>query len=129
MFLVTAAVVVLITLWVSFKNGELELVRTEVELENVEVPNAPIVPDEITLIEQDEEILNVEDMETQNVVMQTNKGNITVELFTGAMPITTGNFLKLIGEGFYDGTKFHRVIDGFMVQGGDPNSRGDDRYP
>ena len=42
------------------------------------------------------------------------------------MPITTSNFIKLASEGFYDNTKFHRVIKGFMLQGGDPNSKGDD---
>ncbi len=59
------------------------------------------------------------------VVMKTNKGDITIELFTKDMPITAGNFLKLIKEGFYDGVKFHRVIDGFMIQGGDPLTKDD----
>lgn len=59
------------------------------------------------------------------VVMKTNKGDITIELFTKDMPITAGNFLKLAQEDFYDGIKFHRVIDGFMIQGGDPNSKDD----
>lgn len=67
-----------------------------------------------------------EHMETQRVVFETNKGDITLELYTGAMPITTGNFLKLVGEGFYNETKFHRVIDGFMIQGGDPLSKTED---
>lgn len=58
-------------------------------------------------------------------VFNTNKGVIEIELFEDFMPITAGNFKKLIGEGFYDGIKFHRVIDGFMVQGGDPNTKTD----
>lgn len=53
-------------------------------------------------------------------VLQTNKGTIEIELFADTMPITAGNFEKLIQEGFYDGIKFHRVIKGFMIQSGDP---------
>jgi peptidylprolyl isomerase len=56
-------------------------------------------------------------------VITTNKGVIKLELFEDQMPITVGNFTKLAEEGFYNGTKFHRVIDGFMVQGGDPNTK------
>lgn len=61
------------------------------------------------------------------VVMKTNKGDITVELFTEKMPITAGNFLKLAQEDYYDGIKFHRVIDNFMIQGGDPNTKDDSK--
>jgi len=53
-------------------------------------------------------------------ILQTNQGTIEVELFADTMPITAGNFEKLIKEGFYDGIKFHRVIKGFMIQSGDP---------
>lgn len=60
------------------------------------------------------------------VVMHTNLGDITVELFAEAAPKTVENFLKLSKSGFYDGTKFHRVIKDFMIQGGDPNSKDDD---
>jgi len=61
------------------------------------------------------------------VVMKTNKGDITIELFTKDMPITAGNFLKLASDNYYDGIKFHRIIDGFMIQGGDPNSKDDSK--
>ncbi len=61
--------------------------------------------------------------QTMLVTMHTNHGDIVLELFTGRMPTTAGNFVKLAKEGFYDGTKFHRVIAGFMIQGGDPNSK------
>lgn len=59
-------------------------------------------------------------------VFHTNKGDITLELFADAMPITVANFVKLAESKFYDSTKFHRVIENFMIQGGDPNSKGTD---
>lgn len=62
-------------------------------------------------------------MATKKVKLQTNMGDITIELYSD-MPITTGNFEKLASTGFYDGTIFHRVIDGFMIQGGDPKGTG-----
>jgi len=58
-------------------------------------------------------------------VFTTTKGVFELELFADQMPITTGNFMKLVGEGYYDGIKFHRIIDGFMIQGGDPNTKTD----
>jgi len=57
------------------------------------------------------------------VALQTSMGDIIIEL-RGDMPITTGNFLDLIEQGVYDYTIFHRVIDGFMIQGGDPTGSG-----
>ena len=57
------------------------------------------------------------------VVLETNQGDITLKMYND-MPITTGNFVKLVKEGFYDGLIFHRVIDGFMIQGGDPKGDG-----
>lgn len=51
-------------------------------------------------------------------------GAIKLELDAGVAPVTVANFAKLAGEGFYDGLTFHRIIEGFMVQGGDPNGNG-----
>ncbi len=53
-----------------------------------------------------------------------NKGVIKVELYPEIAPITVNNFVKLVSEGFYNGIKFHRVIKGFMLQGGDPEGTG-----
>ena len=57
-------------------------------------------------------------------VFETNLGNFSVELFEDQTPITTENFIDLAEKGFYDGVIFHRVIDGFMIQGGDPEGTG-----
>lgn len=54
---------------------------------------------------------------------ETSRGSITAELFDEEVPGTVANFEKLANDGFYDGTRFHRVIDNFMIQGGDPYSK------
>jgi len=62
----------------------------------------------------------------QAVVLQTAQGTIVIKLMDDAAPKTCANFVKLVKEGFYDGTYFHRVIPGFMIQGGDPNTKNAD---
>jgi peptidylprolyl isomerase len=57
------------------------------------------------------------------VLLETNMGDVTI-LLRDDMPVTAGNFKKLVTDGFYDGVVFHRVIDGFMIQGGDPTGTG-----
>lgn len=59
----------------------------------------------------------------QKVRLETNRGNIVIAL-DPEMPITAGNFEKLVRQGYYDGIIFHRVMDGFMIQGGDPTGTG-----
>ena len=56
--------------------------------------------------------------------IETEKGNLVLELFASDVPITVNNFVFLAGEGFYNDTTFHRVIPGFMAQGGDPTGTG-----
>ncbi len=60
---------------------------------------------------------------TIKIELKTNYGNIIINLYSD-MPITTGNFEKLVKQGFYDGIIFHRVISDFMIQGGDPTGTG-----
>ena len=66
------------------------------------------------------------DVVVQNhvAVFETNQGDFTIELFEDKAPQTTKNFIDLVEKGFYDGLIFHRVIAGFMIQGGCPNGTG-----
>ena len=63
-------------------------------------------------------------MANRHAVIDTNHGTITIELFEQRAPKTTSNFVELAEKGFYDGVIFHRVIEGFMIQGGDPDGTG-----
>ena len=60
-----------------------------------------------------------------HVVIDTDAGSMTLKLWPEVAPKTVENFIKLAGEGFYDGTAFHRIVRGFMIQGGDPLSKED----
>lgn len=61
--------------------------------------------------------------EGTKVVLHTTMGDVTLQLY-GDMPVTAGNFEKLVKDGFYNGVIFHRVIPNFMIQGGDPTGTG-----
>ena len=63
-------------------------------------------------------------MANKVVEFNTNKGNFKIELYGDKAPVTTGNFIKLIDEGFYNGLIFHRVIPNFMIQSGCPHGTG-----
>lgn len=62
--------------------------------------------------------------ENRKIKFTTNKGVFVAEMFEDKAPLTTKNFIELVEKGFYDGIIFHRVIDGFMIQGGDPTGTG-----
>lgn len=62
--------------------------------------------------------------ENRKIKFTTNKGVFVAEMFEDKAPLTTNNFIELVKKGFYDGIIFHRVIDGFMIQGGDPTGTG-----
>jgi peptidyl-prolyl cis-trans isomerase B (cyclophilin B) len=78
-----------------------------------------------TLVAAAEEKKEASPMSTSNevAVIKTNEGEMVVQFWTDAAPNTIENFKKLARQGFYDGTIFHRIVKGFMIQGGDPNSK------
>lgn len=74
--------------------------------------------------------VNVNQIKTQNmlhegVILRTNKGDIEIDFYKNKASRTVNNFIKLTRKDFYDGTKFHRVIEDFMIQGGDPLTKDD----
>ena len=70
---------------------------------------------------------DIEQMGNKGVLLTLNDGTIMIELFPEDAPNTVHNFIQLVESGYYDGIVFHRIIPGFMIQGGDPNTKGSDR--
>lgn len=66
----------------------------------------------------------VTSQQNSTALFETSKGNFKIELFEDKAPLTTKNFITLVNKGFYNGLIFHRVMDGFMIQGGDPKGNG-----
>lgn len=91
------------------------------ELQTSETLPAPLPADQLAAYDVD-----ITDDMNPIAVLTTNKGVIEIELFADVMPITAGNFVNLAEEGFYNGVKFHRVIEGFMIQSGDPITKTDE---
>ena len=69
----------------------------------------------------------IERMKQTTAVLQTKFGEITLKFFPEVAPKHVNSFIELASSGFYDGTTFHRVVPGFVIQGGDPNSKSEDR--
>ena len=72
--------------------------------------------------------MDIDTSKTYSAVISTNKGDMTVEFFSDTAPITVNNFISLSNDGYYDNIIFHRVISGFMIQGGDPSGTGHGDY-
>ena len=68
--------------------------------------------------------MEIDTKQNYNVVIETNRGDIELELYPEYAPRTVNNFVFLTKQGFYDGVTFHRVIANFMIQGGDPTGTG-----
>jgi len=82
---------------------------------------------ETTTSDSNRPITNISNKQNMKATIHTNQGNITIEFFGTQAPNTVANFRKLAEQGFYNGVKFHRVIKGFMIQGGDPLTKDDSK--
>ncbi len=117
-------ILVILGVWYMFSKSGQEINDIDLSQYGEEVKEEmsfpPMVPKE-----ESKPINNNNINKTMNITLHTNKGDITLELFADRVPNTVANFAKLASEGFYNGVKFHRVIAGFMIQGGDPLSKDD----
>lgn len=106
-----------LALWSQGPNLDSDLGTTDA----IKLLPAPLAPEAL-------DAYNVNQSNDMNpvAIFDTTAGSIEIELYVDTMPITAGNFKKLAEEGFYNGTKFHRVIEGFMIQGGDPFTKTDE---
>lgn len=119
--LLTILTLVVVATWIALSSA-----RTQATPRSETSENVATAENLITLPNTQENTMNTNETtinENQVVTLKTNKGDISIELFFETAPLTAGNFLSLVESGFYNETKFHRVIPGFMIQGGDPNSK------
>lgn len=104
----------------SNQNAQTELSDVSVNLTDLSEPSKSIENKGDTTMPNEKTLKDFDTIEASQVTLQTTKGDITFEIYTDAVPLTAQNFLNLAQDGFYDGIVFHRVIEDFMAQAGDP---------
>lgn len=102
-----------------------EVVDTKVEIEEKET-GEEIMSDQKVYSSMPE--MTIDSTKSYSAVISTTKGDMTVEFFSETAPLTVNNFISLSNDGYYDNIIFHRVISGFMIQGGDPSGTGHGDY-
>ncbi len=101
----------------SKNNSKITIVNQGNTLINIDTKNSSEATSSVKIINN---------IKNKMVTMETSLGNIEIELYSDKAPKTVENFVKLANQGFYENTKFHRVIKTFMIQGGDPYTKGED---
>jgi len=109
----------IIILFVSCSTQE-EVVNNNLEIENIEMETEMNEDKVYTSVPE----MNIDLNKKYTALIKTNMGDISVEFFTNDAPLTVNNFINLSKDGYYNDVIFHRVINGFMIQGGDPSGTG-----
>ena len=110
----------IIILFISCSTKEEVVCNNNLEIENIEMETG--MNEDKEYISEPE--MNIDLNKKYTAVMKSNMGDITVEFFTSDAPVTVNNFIKLSRDGYYNDVIFHRIISGFMIQGGDPSGTG-----
>tara|TARA_X000000368_G_C22890894_1_gene649583 strand:- start:239 stop:877 length:639 start_codon:yes stop_codon:yes gene_type:complete len=115
-----------ILLLVSFCSADEAVVDNDLEIENESTTTIGVTMSDKVYDKQPK--MNLNSDSTYSAVIKTNLGEMSVEFFTDDAPLTVNNFVTLSKDGYYDNVIFHRVISGFMIQGGDPSGTGHGDY-
>ena len=121
----TVAIAAIVFAVASNQKNQEEARETEINSKQEIRENASVEANDADNTSSAAPALDSEYQKIMNATIKTSLGEIKVELAGDKTPITAGNFAKLAENGFYDGVKFHRVISGFMIQGGDPLTKDD----
>jgi cyclophilin family peptidyl-prolyl cis-trans isomerase len=121
----TVAIAAIVFAVASNQKNQEEARETEINSKQEIRENASVEANDADNTSSAAPALDSEYQKIMNATMKTSLGEIKIELYGDKTPITAGNFAKLAEAGFYDGVKFHRVISGFMIQGGDPLAKDD----
>ena len=117
----------LITIFIIFSSNLINNAQEQNKKETSQKQGTTAIKKEQTIKNESLAIQN-ESKINDTITIQTDKGIIKIKLFTKEAPITTNNFLELVKKGFYNGTIFHRVVENFVIQGGDPIGDGTGNY-
>ena len=115
-----------ILLLVSFCSADEAVVDNDLEIENESTTTIGVTMSDKVYDKQPD--MNLNSDSTYSAIIKTNLGEMAVEFFTDDAPLTVNNFVTLSKDGYYDNVIFHRVISGFMIQGGDPSGTGHGDY-
>ena len=115
-----------ILLLLSFCSADEAVVDNDFEIENESTTTIGVTMSDKVYDKQPK--MNLNSDSTYSAVIKTNLGEMSVEFFTDDAPLTVNNFVTLSKDGYYDNVIFHRVISGFMIQGGDPSGTGHGDY-
>ena len=115
-----------ILLLLSFCSADEAVVDNDLEIENESTTTIGVTMSDKVYDKQPDMNLNLDS--TYSAIIKTNLGEMSVEFFTDDAPLTVNNFVTLSKDGYYDNVIFHRVISGFMIQGGDPSGTGHGDY-
>tara|TARA_B100001173_G_scaffold294072_1_gene287640 strand:- start:176 stop:814 length:639 start_codon:yes stop_codon:yes gene_type:complete len=115
-----------ILLLLSFCSADEAVVDNDFEIENESTTTIGVTMSDKVYDKQPD--MNLNSDSTYSAIINTNLGEMSVEFFTDDAPLTVNNFVTLSKDGYYDNVIFHRVISGFMIQGGDPSGTGHGDY-
>ena len=118
---------IIIFLLISFCSSGNEEITEEAEVQ-IDTTSTTIGEEMSDKIYDKQPEMNINTESSYTAVINTNLGDMSVEFFTDEAPITVNNFISLSKDGYYDNVIFHRVISGFMIQGGDPSGTGHGDY-